>query len=60
MDHFLCNVADIPEDAGLRVPVTGRKPLSVFKVGSEVFVVDDLCTHKGASPPNMVNCAIAK
>jgi 3-phenylpropionate/trans-cinnamate dioxygenase ferredoxin subunit len=49
VDYFLCNVADIPADAGLRVSIPGRKPVSVFRVGTEVFVVDDLCTHQGAS-----------
>jgi nitrite reductase/ring-hydroxylating ferredoxin subunit len=49
MDKFLCNVADIPEDVGLRVVVTGKNAVSVFKVNMEVFVVDDRCTHQGAS-----------
>ena len=37
----------LPEDAGLRVAVAGRC-LALFRVGGEVFALDDRCSHAEA------------
>lgn len=46
---FLCNLADIPEDEGLKVEIDGHEPIAVFQVDDEVYAIDDLCTHGLAS-----------
>jgi len=45
----LCAVADIPDDAGLQVPLPERPPLAVFRLGDDIHVTDDTCTHGEAS-----------
>lgn len=45
----LCSTSEIPEDDGLRVDVQDRGPLAVWRVGEDVFVTDDTCTHGQAS-----------
>jgi 3-phenylpropionate/trans-cinnamate dioxygenase ferredoxin subunit len=54
-DHFslerdmirLCDIDEIPEGEGVRFP--GPGPVAVFRTGDEVFVLDDACSHQGAS-----------
>src|SRR5882672_2197988 len=50
-DHAqrLCTIEEIPPQSGLQVKLAGRKPVAVFKLNADIFVVDDLCTHNGAS-----------
>lgn len=45
----LCEAAAVPADSGLKIPVPGRAPVAVFKVGGEYFVIDDTCTHGNGS-----------
>lgn len=45
----LCDVAAVPEDGVIRVEPAGLPPLAVYKVGGEVYVTDDTCTHGDAS-----------
>lgn len=45
----LCTVAEIPTGSGLRVSRLGKESVAVFKVGDEIVVLDDACTHNGAS-----------
>jgi len=48
-NYRLCALADVPGNGGLRVVLATGTPVAVFKAGSDVYVVDDLCTHNGAS-----------
>ena len=48
-DYRLCEVEDVPAAGGLRVAIPGREPVAVFKSGEGFVVVDDGCTHNGAS-----------
>ena len=43
----LCDIDEIPEGEGVRFP--GPSPVAVFRTGDEVFVLDDACSHQGAS-----------
>jgi 3-phenylpropionate/trans-cinnamate dioxygenase ferredoxin subunit len=43
----LCNIDEIPEGEGVRC--AGPAPVAVFRTGDEVFVIDDACSHQGAS-----------
>ncbi len=47
----LCRVADLTDGGLLRVanidPLV--EPVAVAKVGEEIFVIDDTCTHQAAS-----------
>jgi 3-phenylpropionate/trans-cinnamate dioxygenase ferredoxin component len=38
-----CRVDDIPRDEGVRVEAT--PPVAVFRLGDDVFAIDDTCTH---------------
>jgi nitrite reductase/ring-hydroxylating ferredoxin subunit len=46
---FLCKTSEVPEWGGLRVELTDRPAVAVFRSGSQYFVTDDLCTHGEAS-----------
>ena len=48
-DYELCFVEDVPSVGGLRVALPGRGPVAVFRLGDGFVVVDDGCTHNGAS-----------
>lgn len=39
-----CAVEDLPEDEGLRLETTPA--VALFRVGDEVFCIDDSCTHE--------------
>lgn len=43
----LCDIDEIPEDEGVRF--AEPNPVAVFRNGDEVFVLDDACSHQGAS-----------
>jgi nitrite reductase/ring-hydroxylating ferredoxin subunit len=45
----VCNVDEVPQDAGLRVELEGQPPLAVFKVEGDYFVINDTCSHGEAS-----------
>jgi len=45
----ICSISEISEDDGLRVNVQGREPIAAWRVGENVFVTDDTCTHGKAS-----------
>jgi 3-phenylpropionate/trans-cinnamate dioxygenase ferredoxin component len=56
-----CRVDELPEDEGYRVPL--EPAIAVFKVGDEIFAIDDLCTHdvsslaEGYIDGDIVECA---
>ena len=43
----LCDIDEIPDGEGVRCG--GPTPVAVFRTGGEVFVLDDACSHQGAS-----------
>ena len=43
--HVVGTIADFPEQHGVRVLVAGRA-LAVFRIGTELFAVDDSCPHR--------------
>jgi 3-phenylpropionate/trans-cinnamate dioxygenase ferredoxin component len=43
----LCDVDEIPDGEGLRVLTP--TPVAVFRTDDEIFVLDDACSHQGAS-----------
>jgi 3-phenylpropionate/trans-cinnamate dioxygenase ferredoxin subunit len=42
------NLSDLPENVAMKVELNG-KDLCVVRQGSEVFAVDDICSHAEAS-----------
>src|SRR4051812_19460147 len=44
----VCKVQEVPDGEGKTVAV-GKKLIAVFRVGNEVFAIDDVCPHMGAS-----------
>lgn len=46
---FLCLETAVPEGGALRIEITGRPPIAVFRVRERFFVTDDTCTHGEAS-----------
>src|ERR1700730_10440687 len=45
----LCETREVPEEGGLRIPLSGRDAIAVFRSGDRYYVTDDQCTHGGAS-----------
>lgn len=39
----------VPADTGLVVPVGERLKIAIFRVGDDVYAIDDRCPHAGAS-----------
>jgi nitrite reductase/ring-hydroxylating ferredoxin subunit len=50
MAEFLkaMKLTDIPEEGGACVLIAGRR-IAVFRVGGEVYAIDDTCSHEEAS-----------
>ena len=44
----VCNLGELPEGEGKTVIVAGKE-VAVFRCGAEVFAIDDMCPHMGAS-----------
>jgi nitrite reductase (NADH) small subunit/3-phenylpropionate/trans-cinnamate dioxygenase ferredoxin subunit len=44
----VCKIHEIPAEAGKTVSV-GEKLIAVFRQGEQVFAIDDVCPHMGAS-----------
>jgi nitrite reductase (NADH) small subunit/3-phenylpropionate/trans-cinnamate dioxygenase ferredoxin subunit len=44
----VCKVQDIPDGEGKAVAV-GKKILAVFRVDGQLYAIDDVCPHMGAS-----------
>ena len=42
-------LASIPESRGLVVRVHDRLRVAIFRVGDEVYAIDDVCPHQSAS-----------
>ena len=42
------NVRDVPDEGGACVLLAGRK-IGLFRVGGEVYAIDDTCSHEEAS-----------
>ncbi len=49
MSFFLCNGAGLDPETPLQVRLPSGRFVAVYKVGDEIFVTDDLCTHGEAS-----------
>lgn len=49
MSFFLCKSAALDPEAPLQVRLPSGRLVAVYKVGEEIFVTDDLCTHGEAS-----------
>jgi nitrite reductase (NADH) small subunit/3-phenylpropionate/trans-cinnamate dioxygenase ferredoxin subunit len=45
--HTVCRIHDLPEGEGKPVQV-GTKVIALFKMGEEIFAIDDVCPHMGA------------
>lgn len=43
----VCPAGDVPEGGAVRVDTD--PPIALFKVGGELYAVDDTCTHQDAS-----------
>jgi 3-phenylpropionate/trans-cinnamate dioxygenase ferredoxin component len=43
----VCPAADVPEGEAVRIDTD--PPIAVFKVGGELYAIDDTCTHQDAS-----------
>jgi NAD(P)H-dependent nitrite reductase small subunit len=46
--HSVCKVHDVPDNEGKTV-VVGKKLIAVFRVNGQLFAIDDVCPHMGAS-----------
>jgi nitrite reductase/ring-hydroxylating ferredoxin subunit len=46
---LLCAASDVPESGGKRIEFEKESPVAVFRLGNEFVVLDDTCTHAGAS-----------
>jgi nitrite reductase (NADH) small subunit len=44
----VCKLREIPEGEGKTV-VAGEKLIAVFRKGEQVYAIDDVCPHMGAS-----------
>jgi nitrite reductase (NADH) small subunit/3-phenylpropionate/trans-cinnamate dioxygenase ferredoxin subunit len=44
----VCKVQEIPEGEGKTI-AAGEKLIAVFRQGDQVFAIDDVCPHMGAS-----------
>jgi nitrite reductase/ring-hydroxylating ferredoxin subunit len=42
-------LASVPQGRGLVVRVDGRLRIAIFRVGEEVYAIDDVCPHQSAS-----------
>jgi len=45
----VCRLEDLPTDGGGLAVEVGRRHVAVFRVGEELFAVDDSCPHQGGS-----------
>jgi nitrite reductase/ring-hydroxylating ferredoxin subunit len=45
----LCAESDVAEGKPVRVALEGLPIVAVFKVGADIFIIDDECTHGKAS-----------
>ena len=44
--HDVGSIVDFPEQLGVRVRA-GQRMVAVFRVGTQLFAVDDACPHRG-------------
>jgi nitrite reductase/ring-hydroxylating ferredoxin subunit len=47
--EVLVPLASIPESRGLVVQVHNRLRVAIFRIGEEVYAIDDVCPHQSAS-----------
>ena len=45
----VCQVSEIPEGEGFKIDIDGFPSLAAYRIGDDVYVSDDLCTHGEAS-----------
>ncbi len=45
----LCRAGEVIEGEPYQAVIAGHKPFAVFKVGEDIFVTQDECTHATAS-----------
>jgi nitrite reductase (NADH) small subunit len=50
MDGFqtVCKIHDLPEGEG-KVVALGRKVIAIFRASGNLYAIDDVCPHMGAS-----------
>ena len=46
--HTVCRLSDLTEGEG-RTVVVGEKLIALFRTGDQLFAIDDVCPHMGAS-----------
>jgi len=49
MTDVVVPLASVPEGRGLVVRVDARLRIAIFRVGEEVYAIDDVCPHQSAS-----------
>ncbi len=49
MSLLICNSAALDPETPLRLSLPSGRFVAVYKVGEQIFVTDDLCTHGDAS-----------
>jgi nitrite reductase/ring-hydroxylating ferredoxin subunit len=49
VSFFLCDSAALDPEAPFQVRLPSGRFVAVYKVGEQIFVTDDLCTHGEAS-----------
>lgn len=56
----VATLSELPEGAGKAFDVAGRR-IALFKIGDEVFAIDDRCSHAEASlaEGKVSNCQVA-
>lgn len=42
-------LADVADGSGRVYQLAGREPIAVFRIGEELFAIDDTCSHADAS-----------
>ena len=49
MTDVVVPLASVPEGRGLVVRVDARLRIAIFRVGEEIYAIDDVCPHQSAS-----------
>ena len=49
MTDVVVPLASVPEGRGLVVRVDARLRIAIFRVGEDIYAIDDVCPHQSAS-----------
>ena len=49
MTDVVVPLASVPDGRGLVVRVDARLRIAIFRVGEEIYAIDDVCPHQSAS-----------